>query len=213
MSIQTMGRRAGYLVLFATVVSVLSACASAPVPSEQISLSTNAVNRAVSAGATEYAPEQMKTAQDKMFLMERAVGEKNYAQAKILAEQIEVDAALAERTARTAKTQKQLRDAQSGIQVLKQEMLQAPDSAPSPSGPCFNQGVLHACFTIVPCRLRNHARAGGLCRDSRESSVDRGATTFFQTPEPALIEHPGGAGNQGRLHGAWQGRPAVHTRP
>ncbi|CAM3359303.1 DUF4398 domain-containing protein [Pseudomonas fluorescens] len=132
MSIQTMGRRAGYLVLFATVVSVLSACASAPVPSEQISLSTNAVNRAVSAGATEYAPEQMKTAQDKMFLMERAVGEKNYAQAKILAEQIEVDAALAERTARTAKTQKQLRDAQSGIQVLKQEMLQAPDSAPSP---------------------------------------------------------------------------------
>lgn len=132
MSIQYMRRRAGCSLMLVTTVFVLSACASAPIPSEQISLSTNAVNRAVAAGATEYAPAQMKTAQDKMFLMERAVGEKNYTQAKILAEQIEVDAALAERTARTAKTQKQLSDAQSGIQVLKQEMLQAPDSATSP---------------------------------------------------------------------------------
>lgn len=132
MSIQYMRRRAGCSLMLVATVFVLSACANAPIPSEQISLSTNAVNRAVAAGATEYAPAQMKTAQDKMFLMERAVGEKNYTQAKILAEQIEVDAALAERTARTAKTQKQLSDAQSGIQVLKQEMLQAPDSATSP---------------------------------------------------------------------------------
>lgn len=68
----------------------------------------------------------MKAAQDKMFQMERALGEKNYLQAKLLAEQIEADANLAERKSRAVKWQKQLTDARSGIQVLKQEMLQDP---------------------------------------------------------------------------------------
>nr|NLU60108.1 DUF4398 domain-containing protein [Pseudomonas sp. BIGb0427] len=47
-----------------------------PVPSEQVSLARNALNRAVSAGATQYAPLQMKTAQDKSALMDQALGEK-----------------------------------------------------------------------------------------------------------------------------------------
>jgi hypothetical protein len=115
-----------------TATLFVSACASTPPPDEQVSLARNALSRAVSAGATEYAPLQMKTAQDKTILMERALGEKNFAQAKGLAEQIEVDSALAERMARTAKSQKELQAAQHGIQVLKQEMLRAPDAAVKP---------------------------------------------------------------------------------
>lgn len=120
------------LLLLVTAVT-LSACASAPIPNDQISLSQDAVNRAVSAGATEYAPLQMKTAQDKMFLMEREIGEKHYVKVKELAEQIQVDANLAERTATTVKAQKDLKDAQGGIQVLKQEMLQAPAAGNAPA--------------------------------------------------------------------------------
>ncbi|QHD07250.1 DUF4398 domain-containing protein [Pseudomonas sp. R76] len=125
--------RAPAPLLLLITAATLSACASAPIPTDQISLAKDAVNRAVSAGATEYAPLQMKTAQDKVFVMERDLGEKNYVKVKALAEQIQADASLAERTATTVKTQKALADAQGGIQVLKQEMLQAPASVPTPT--------------------------------------------------------------------------------
>lgn len=126
MNLQHLSSRARLSVSVLVVAAALSACASAPIPEQQISLSKEAVNRAVSADATQYAPLEMKAAQDKMFLMERALGEKNYPQAKVLAEQIEADANLAERKARAVKWQKQLTDARNGIQVLKQEMLQDP---------------------------------------------------------------------------------------
>ncbi|MBC8995238.1 DUF4398 domain-containing protein [Pseudomonas sp. N40(2020)] len=126
MNFQHLSSRARLSVSVLVVAAALSACASAPIPEQQISLSKDAVNRAVSADATQYAPLEMKAAQDKMFPMERALGEKNYPQAKVLAEQIEADANLAERKSRAVKWQKQLSDARSGIQVLKQEMLQDP---------------------------------------------------------------------------------------
>lgn len=133
MNIQRMSSRARLSVGTLVVVATLSACASAPIPDQQVSLSRDAVNRAVSAEATQYAPLEMQAAQDKMFLMERALGEKNYPQARLLAEQIEVDANLAERKARAVKWRKQLTDARDGIQVLKQEMLQDPGFNPPAS--------------------------------------------------------------------------------
>lgn len=133
MNIQRMSSRARLSVGTLVVAATLSACASAPIPDQQVSLSRDAVNRAVSAEATQYAPLEMQAAQDKMFLMERALGEKNYPQARILAEQIEVDANLAERKARAVKWRKQLTDARDGIQVLKQEMLQDPGFKPPAS--------------------------------------------------------------------------------
>jgi hypothetical protein len=115
---------AGMLLL----VGALSGCAGTPMSNEQIQMSKSAVSRAVSADATQYAPLEMKTAQDKLFKMERALGEKDFIQARTLAEQVEVDAHLAERKAQAVKSQQQLQRAKEGIQVLKQEMLQAPDS-------------------------------------------------------------------------------------
>lgn len=126
MTLSSMSSRAQLVACGLAVAAVLSGCASAPIPEQQVSLSRDAVNRAVSAEATQYAPLEMKAAQDKMFLMERALGEKDYPQARLLAEQIEADANLAERKSRAVKWQKQLTDARTGIQVLKQEMLQDP---------------------------------------------------------------------------------------
>ncbi|ANH97587.1 chromosome segregation ATPase [Pseudomonas koreensis] len=132
MTLQRMASRVRLSLSWLVVAAALSACASAPVPEQQITLSRDAVNRAVSAEATQYAPLEMKAAQDKMFLMERAMGERDYVQARTLAEQIEADANLAERKARAVKWQKQLVDARSGIQVLKQEMLQDPATGFNP---------------------------------------------------------------------------------
>lgn len=99
MTIQRVSSRARASACLIILAGALSACASAPIPEQQISLSRDAVNRAVSAEATQYAPLEMKAAQDKMFLMERAMGERDYVQARTLAEQIEADANLAERKA------------------------------------------------------------------------------------------------------------------
>ncbi|WLI10906.1 MULTISPECIES: DUF4398 domain-containing protein [Pseudomonas] len=132
MTIERVFCRARVSACLLIMTGALSACASAPIPEQQISLSRDALNRAVAAEATQYAPLEMKSAQDKTLLMERALGEKNYAQATTLAEQIEADANLAERKARALKWQRQLTDARNGIQVLKQEMLQDPATSFNP---------------------------------------------------------------------------------
>lgn len=120
-------RTAKYLAA-SSLLMVLAGCAGVPAPTDQVELTRNAVSRAVTADATQYAPAEMKSAQDKLYGVERALGEKNFVAARTLAEQAEADANLAERKARAAKAQQQLHNAQKGIEVLKQEMLQSPDT-------------------------------------------------------------------------------------
>lgn len=120
-------RTAKYLAA-SSLLMVLAGCAGVPAPTDQVELTRNAVSRAVTADATQYAPAEMKSAQDKLYAVERALGERNFAAARTLAEQAEADANFAERKARAAKAQQQLHNAQKGIEVLKQEMLQSPDT-------------------------------------------------------------------------------------
>ena len=120
-------RTAKYLAA-SSLLMVLAGCAGVPAPTDQVELTRNAVSRAVTADATQYAPAEMKSAQDKLYAVERALGEKNFAAARTLAEQAEADANFAERKARAAKAQQQLHNAQKGIEVLKQEMLQSPNT-------------------------------------------------------------------------------------
>ncbi|MDM3887155.1 DUF4398 domain-containing protein [Pseudomonas sp. BCRC 81390] len=108
---------------------LLGGCASALVPSEQIELTRSAVNRAVSADATQYAPVEMRAAQEKLSAMDRALGQDDLEQVRRLAEQAEADARLAERKAMASKRQEQLDIARKGIEVLRQEMLEAPQNA------------------------------------------------------------------------------------
>ena len=99
---------------------VLAGCAGNP-PSEQYAVTQSAVNNAVSAGGTEYAPVEMKAAQDKLKQAELAMHDKNYKDAKRLAEQAEWDARVAERKAQAAKAEKAAQDAQKAVQQLRQE--------------------------------------------------------------------------------------------
>ncbi|MFJ4156857.1 DUF4398 domain-containing protein [Pseudomonas sp. NPDC089752] len=115
----------------AGLLILLGGCASAVVPSEQIELTRSAINRAVSADATQYAPVEMRAAQDKLSAMERALGQKDLKQARSLAELAEADARLAERKALARKNHEQLEIARKGIEVLRQELLDAPDSNPA----------------------------------------------------------------------------------
>ncbi|MFJ2986051.1 MULTISPECIES: DUF4398 domain-containing protein [unclassified Pseudomonas] len=110
------------------LLMIMSGCASVTVPNEQIELARSAVNRAVAAEATQYAPVEMRAAQDKMSALDRALGEKKFEQARTLAEGARADARVAERKAQALKAKEQLEAARKGIEVLKQEILDAPDS-------------------------------------------------------------------------------------
>lgn len=108
------------------VAGTLAGCAATPPSEQKTTLARDAVGRALSAQATQFAPLEMKTAQDKLARMEQAIGEKHYVLVDTLAEQIEVDANLAEAKATAVRKQQVLNQARQGIQVLKQEMLNAP---------------------------------------------------------------------------------------
>ncbi len=116
-------RRSAWTVI---VAGALAGCATPQPPAAKISLARDSVGRALAAQATQFAPLEMKTAQDKLARMEQALGEKNYIQVDALADQIEADAGLAEAKATAVRKQQVLKQAREGIQVLKQEMLNAP---------------------------------------------------------------------------------------
>ena len=99
---------------------VLAGCAGNP-PSEQYAVTQSAVNSAVSAGGAEFAAVEMKSAQDKLKQAELAMHDKNYEQARILAEQAEWDARVAERKAQAMKAEQAVKDSQKGVQELRQE--------------------------------------------------------------------------------------------
>ncbi|MCK1789426.1 MULTISPECIES: DUF4398 domain-containing protein [Pseudomonas] len=99
---------------------VLAGCAGNP-PTEQFAVTESAVNSAVSAGGTEFAAVEMKSAQDKLKQAELAMHDKKYDEAKVLAEQAEWDARVAERKAQAMKAEQAVKDSQKGVQELRQE--------------------------------------------------------------------------------------------
>lgn len=112
----------GAAVAVAIFMAGCASTPSVPAPTEQMAVSRAAVNNASSAGGTEFAPLQLKSAMEKMDAAERAMGEKNYARAKLLAEEALVDAKLAEATARAAKAKKAADALQEDNRVLRKEL-------------------------------------------------------------------------------------------
>lgn len=102
----------------------LVGCAGNP-PSERYAVAQSALNAAVSAGGTEYAPLEMQAAQDKFRQASIAMHDKNYDEARRLAEQAELDARVAERKAQAGKAERALQDARQGIQELRNEGLRS----------------------------------------------------------------------------------------
>src|ERR1700686_2246624 len=85
---------------------VIAGCASVPPPTEQMAVSKAALANAVSAGGNEYAPVEMRTAQEKMDRANRAMEREDYENARWLAEEAQADARLAEKKAQSAKAEK-----------------------------------------------------------------------------------------------------------
>ena len=106
----------------AAAVLALAACATAPVPTEQLAVTTAAVAQAVSAGGQELAPTEMGAARDKLVRAHLAVAAKDNPQALRLAQQAQVDAQLAASKAEATKARKAEAELQEAARVLREEM-------------------------------------------------------------------------------------------
>jgi len=108
--------------LIIVIVGVMTGCASVPAPKEQMAVSKTEIENALSGGGNEAAPLQLKSAMDKMNAAERAMADKEYVQARRLAEQAQLDAKLAGAMARSAKAQKAVDALQDDRRVLRNEL-------------------------------------------------------------------------------------------
>jgi len=104
------------------VLLTLTGCASAPIPTEQFAVSKTAIDSATTAGATEYAPLELKTARDKLDAAQRAVDEKDYRAASALAQEAQFDAKLAETKALSEKAKKSVAETQDNLRTLLNEV-------------------------------------------------------------------------------------------
>jgi hypothetical protein len=110
------------LALVGAAAMVIIACASTPAPTEQVALSTAAVARAESAGGTAAAPAEMRTARDKLDRAKLAMTAEEYDQARMLAQEAQADARLAEVRATSAKATKAAQEVGQANQALTEEL-------------------------------------------------------------------------------------------
>ena len=111
-----------YLAAGACATVFLGGCASVPPPTEQIAVSKSAIANATSAGGAEYAPVELRSAQDKLDRAHRAMANDDNEEARRYAEQAQADARLAEQKANSAKARKSAAVMQDDIRVLREEL-------------------------------------------------------------------------------------------
>jgi hypothetical protein len=107
--------------LWCAIAFGIVACASAPMPSDKLAVAKTAVERAEQAQAAQFAQVELTTARNKLAAAQAAADKHDADVAARMADQAEVDAQLAEYTAR-AKQQQQLVDQMdAGLRDLRNE--------------------------------------------------------------------------------------------
>ncbi len=108
--------RAGFCAL------LLSGCVSVPPPTDQMSSAQAGVADAISSGATELAPMEIKRAQTKLNDASAAMAAKEYVRARRLSEQAELDAKLAKTKTNFVKAQREVAELEQNIRALQGEI-------------------------------------------------------------------------------------------
>ena len=99
---------------------VLGGCAEAPTV-DSVEPAQLAVDRAIEAKAGEYAPLELRLAQEKLAGARRAMNEEEYEEAQRLADAAQVDAQLAEAKAKSETAREEAQAIQLTIDSLRQE--------------------------------------------------------------------------------------------
>lgn len=111
--------------LFAAMaLASLFGCANDPAPTEQLKLTEQAVTQASAVGATADEPD-MALAQGKLVQARADMQDKSYKDARMQAEQAELDARLAEARVLTVKSEEQLTQMNTRLNRLRKQLGQA----------------------------------------------------------------------------------------
>ncbi|MBF8722976.1 MULTISPECIES: DUF4398 domain-containing protein [Pseudomonas] len=108
-------------LILALAVLGLGGCANDPAPNEQMRLSEQALEQARAVGATEQVAE-LKLAEDKLARAKSDMLTEDYRDARLRAEQAELDARLAEARVLTQKSEEQLDVLQSRVKRLRKQL-------------------------------------------------------------------------------------------
>jgi hypothetical protein len=104
-----------------TLSAALAACSSTPAPTEQVAAARTMVSQAAPVAVHDGAVE-LKTAQAKLARAEEAMQRGDHAQARIFAEQAEVDARYAWTLAENARMQRAAAQIDQNVKVLRNEL-------------------------------------------------------------------------------------------
>lgn len=108
--------------LFAAMaLATLYGCANDPAPTEQLKLTEQAVAQATAVGATDEEPD-MASAHAKLAQSHEDMQDKSYKDARMQAEQAELDARLAEARVLTLKSEEQLTQMNTRLNRLRKQL-------------------------------------------------------------------------------------------
>ena len=100
----------------------LAGCASTPVPNEQLAVANAAVVRASSTSTSESAPAELSIAVNKLAAARSATASGDQDRARRLAEQVVVDAQVAELHAQAVRSRKAAQESEEAARVLREEL-------------------------------------------------------------------------------------------
>jgi hypothetical protein len=126
------GIRNGFLC---TVAFGIVACASTPMPVEKLAVAKSSLARAEQAQAAQFAQVELNSARNKFAAAQAAADKKDADVAARLADQADVDAQLAEATARAKQQQQLVAEMDAGMRDLRNETLRRDNTGAAPQMP------------------------------------------------------------------------------
>ncbi len=105
------------------------ACAATPLTAERLAIARQSIERAEVAEAADFAQMELSTARSKYVAAQAAADKRDAELAAMLAEQADVDAQLAEQTARARQSEKRAGQMDAEMRGLREESLRRPGAA------------------------------------------------------------------------------------
>jgi septal ring factor EnvC (AmiA/AmiB activator) len=111
------------------------ACASAPPPVEKLTIAKTSIERADQARAGQFAPVELNQARAKLTAAQTAADKHDPELAARMADQADVDAQLAESTARAKQQEQLVTEMDASLRDLRDETLRRNSSGAGPTAP------------------------------------------------------------------------------
>jgi hypothetical protein len=121
--------------IWCVVAFGIVACASTPMPVEKLAIAKTSLERAEQAQAAQFAQVELNSARNKYAAAQAAVDKHDAEVAARLADQADVDAQLAESTARAKQQEQLVTEMDAGLRDLRNETLRHDSTGAAPQAP------------------------------------------------------------------------------